>query len=127
MSEARIGWGAEVQLGTSSSAASLVELVEVVSFGLPNDQADEVEVTTLKSANKRKEYIRGLIDGGHIPDDVTIEVLTQAREHLIRRTMETIRGAKTGKTQGGSHHSIGSKTSTKNTWTTTGNVPASRR
>ena len=35
-----------------------------------------------------------LIEGGHIPDDVTIEVLTQAREHLIRRTFESITGAR---------------------------------
>ena len=35
-----------------------------------------------------------LIEGGHIPDDVTIQVLVQAREHLIRRTFEAIEGAK---------------------------------
>ena len=35
-----------------------------------------------------------LIEGGHIPDDVTIQVLTQAREHLIERTYESIRGAR---------------------------------
>src|SRR5690606_29706594 len=32
--------------------------------------------------------------GNHIPDDVALEVLTQARDHLIRRTMESVRGAK---------------------------------
>ena len=40
------------------------------------------------------EFIRTLIEGGHIPDDVTIQVLVQAREHLIRRTFEAIDGAK---------------------------------
>jgi len=35
-----------------------------------------------------------LIEGGHIPDDVTIQVLTQARDHLIERTYDSIRGAK---------------------------------
>jgi 2-isopropylmalate synthase len=38
--------------------------------------------------------VRGLIDNGHIPDDVTIQVLTQSRNELIDRTFEAIRGAK---------------------------------
>jgi 2-isopropylmalate synthase len=38
--------------------------------------------------------VRLLIEGGHIPEDVTIQVLTQAREHLIERTYESIRGAR---------------------------------
>jgi 2-isopropylmalate synthase len=40
------------------------------------------------------EILRELIEGGHIPDDVTIQVLVQAREHLIKRTFEAIDGAK---------------------------------
>ncbi|MGB9193162.1 MAG: 2-isopropylmalate synthase, partial [Azonexus sp.] len=39
-------------------------------------------------------FVRKLIEEKHIPDDVTIEVLTQAREHLIRRTFESIRVAR---------------------------------
>ena len=39
-------------------------------------------------------FCRALIEGGHIPDDVTIQVLVQAREHLIRKTFEAIQGAK---------------------------------
>jgi len=35
-----------------------------------------------------------LIEGGHVPDDVTIQVLTQARDHLIERTYDSIRGAR---------------------------------
>ena len=38
--------------------------------------------------------MRELIDDGHIPDDVTIEVLTQARQDLIERTVESCRGAR---------------------------------
>ena len=38
------------------------------------------------------DFVRQLIENGEIPDDVTIEVLSQAREHLIRRTMESVRG-----------------------------------
>lgn len=67
MTEARIGWGAELQLGTSSSVDSLVELGEVRSFTPPSDEADEHEVTHLKSPERRKEFIQGLIDSGELP------------------------------------------------------------
>ncbi len=40
------------------------------------------------------DFVRQLIEGGHIPDDVSIQVLTQAREHLIERTYESLVGAK---------------------------------
>ena len=40
------------------------------------------------------EILRTLIEGNYIPDDVTIQVLVQAREHLIRKTFEAIDGAK---------------------------------
>ena len=40
------------------------------------------------------KFCRDLIEGNLVPDDVTISVLTQAREHLIRRTFEALRGAK---------------------------------
>ena len=40
------------------------------------------------------EILRTLIDGNYIPDDVTIQVLVQARPHLIKKTFEAIKGAK---------------------------------
>jgi len=55
----------------------------------------EIEIAFPSASETEFGFVRGLIEGGHIPDDVTIEVLTQAREHLIRRTMESIKGAKT--------------------------------
>ena len=54
----------------------------------------EIEVAFPSASETEFGFVRGLIEGGHIPDDVTIEVLTQAREHLIRRTFESIKGAK---------------------------------
>ena len=54
----------------------------------------EIEVAFPSASQTEFDFVRGLIDGGHIPGDVTIEVLTQAREHLIRRTFESIKGAK---------------------------------
>ena len=54
----------------------------------------EIEVGFPSASQTDFDFVRELIDGGHIPDDVTIEVLTQARSHLIERTMESVRGAK---------------------------------
>jgi len=54
----------------------------------------EIEVAFPSASETEFGFVRGLIEGGHIPDDVSIEVLTQAREHLIRRTFESLRGAK---------------------------------
>ncbi len=54
----------------------------------------EIEVGFPSASQTEFGFVRTLIEGGHIPDDVTIEVLTQAREHLIRRTMESLRGVR---------------------------------
>jgi 2-isopropylmalate synthase len=54
----------------------------------------EIEVAFPSASQTEFDLVRTLIDGKHIPDDVTIEVLTQAREHLVRRTMESVKGAK---------------------------------
>jgi 2-isopropylmalate synthase len=54
----------------------------------------EIEIAFPSASETEFGFVRGLIEGGHIPDDVTIEVLTQAREHLIRRTLESVKGSK---------------------------------
>ncbi|HEX6591152.1 MAG TPA: 2-isopropylmalate synthase [Moraxellaceae bacterium] len=54
----------------------------------------EIEVAFPSASETDFDFVRQLIEGGHIPDDVTVEVLTQAREHLIRRTFESLYGAK---------------------------------
>src|SRR5574343_468216 len=54
----------------------------------------EIEVAFPSASQTEFDFVRKLIDEGHIPDGVTIEVLTQAREHLIRRTFESLKGAK---------------------------------
>jgi 2-isopropylmalate synthase len=54
----------------------------------------EIEVAFPSASQVEFDFVRSLIDGGHIPDDVTIQVLTQAREHLIRRTFEALKGVK---------------------------------
>jgi 2-isopropylmalate synthase len=54
----------------------------------------EIEVAFPSASTTDFDFVRMLIEDGHIPQDVTIEVLTQAREHLIRRTMESLRGVR---------------------------------
>lgn len=54
----------------------------------------EIEVAFPSASQTDFDFVRSLIEQQRIPDDVTIEVLTQAREHLIRRTMESVRGAR---------------------------------
>ncbi|MFM0737212.1 2-isopropylmalate synthase [Paraburkholderia xenovorans] len=52
----------------------------------------EIEVAFPSASQTDFNFVRELIEGGHIPDDVTIEVLTQARDDLIERTFESLRG-----------------------------------
>jgi 2-isopropylmalate synthase len=54
----------------------------------------QIEVGFPSASQTDFDFVRSLIEGDLIPDDVTIQVLTQAREHLITRTYESIRGAK---------------------------------
>ncbi len=54
----------------------------------------EIEVGFPSASQTDFNFVRTLIEAGHIPDDVTIQVLVQCREHLIERTFEAIAGAK---------------------------------
>lgn len=54
----------------------------------------EIEVGFPAASGTEFDFVRRLIDENLIPDDVTIQVLTQAREHIIKRTIESLRGAK---------------------------------
>ncbi|MGB3413815.1 MAG: 2-isopropylmalate synthase [Microbacteriaceae bacterium] len=54
----------------------------------------EIEVGFPSASQTDFDFVRQLIEENLIPDDVTIQVLTQAREHLIQRTFESLQGAK---------------------------------
>jgi 2-isopropylmalate synthase len=54
----------------------------------------EIEVGFPSASQTDFDFVRQLIEQDLVPDDVTIQVLTQAREHLIRRTFESVVGAK---------------------------------
>ena len=54
----------------------------------------EIEVGFPAASETEYEFLRTLIEEDMIPDDVTVQVLTQAREHIIRKTFEAVKGAK---------------------------------
>ncbi len=53
----------------------------------------EIEVGFPAASETEYEFLRTLIEKNMIPDDVTIQVLTQAREHIIKKTFEAVKGA----------------------------------
>ena len=53
----------------------------------------EIEVGFPAASETEYTFLRTLIEKNMIPDDVTIQVLTQAREHIIKRTFEAVKGA----------------------------------
>ena len=54
----------------------------------------EIEVGFPAASETEYEFCRALIEKELIPDDVTIQVLTQSREHIIKKTFEALKGAK---------------------------------
>jgi 2-isopropylmalate synthase len=54
----------------------------------------QIEVGFPSASQVEFDFLRMLVDEGLIPDDVTVQVLTQSREHLIKRTFEALAGVK---------------------------------
>ncbi len=54
----------------------------------------EIEVGFPAASETEYTFLRTLIDNNMIPDDVTVQVLTQSREHIIRKTFEALKGCK---------------------------------
>ena len=55
---------------------------------------NQIEIGFPSAAQTEFDFARKLIDGNLVPDGVSLQVLTQAREHLIKRSFESLRGAK---------------------------------
>ena len=53
----------------------------------------EIEVGFPAASETEYEFLRTLIEKNMIPEDVTVQVLTQCRDHIIRRTFEAVKGA----------------------------------
>lgn len=78
-SEARIGWGTSFRLANATGA--LMALDEVTDVSLPEETADDVEVTHYKSPNRRKEYRGGLIEPGE--GSITLNYLPGSTTDLL--------------------------------------------
>ena len=72
---------------------SLEQKLEFFSF-LCRIGFKEIEVGFPAASDTEYEFLRALIEQDLIPDDVTIQVLTQSREHIIRKTFDSLAGAK---------------------------------
>jgi 2-isopropylmalate synthase len=81
--------GNQALIEPMSPACKLRFFEMLVEIGLK-----EIEVAFPSASQTDFDFVRKLIDENRIPEDVTIEVLTQSREDLIRRTIESVRGAK---------------------------------
>ena len=103
MTNARIGWGGKVYLGTDNTEGTLTLLSEVISTTFPQDEADEVDVTHLASPGRRKEFIAGLIDGGDMtvtlnydPGGATDLLLTAAKVAGSTRSVRVVIPSESG-------------------------------
>jgi 2-isopropylmalate synthase len=72
---------------------NLVQKLDFFSF-LVETGFKEIEIGFPAASETEYSFTRALIEGGLIPNDVVIQVLTQSREHIIRKTFEAIQGAK---------------------------------
>jgi hypothetical protein len=64
MTAAKTGWGGEFWF--DNNGGTLTELVEVKGFTLPNGTTEQLDATHLKSPNRRREKIAGMIDDGDL-------------------------------------------------------------
>jgi 2-isopropylmalate synthase len=81
--------GNQALIEPMSPARKLQFFEMLVKIGLK-----EIEVAFPSASQTDFDFVRKLIEEDRIPDDVTIEVLTQSREDLIRRTIDSVKGAK---------------------------------
>lgn len=86
-SDLRDGNQALIEPMNSTRKLSLFSLLVRIGF-------KEIEVAFPSASQTDFDFVRQLIDEHLIPDDVTIQVLTPAREELIRRTFQSVRGVK---------------------------------
>lgn len=80
--------GNQALIDPMSAATKLRFFQQLVAIGFK-----EIEVGFPSASQADFDFVRLLIEGNHIPEDVTIEVLTQARQELIERSVESLVGA----------------------------------
>lgn len=83
---ARIGMGTIVEVSTNSGG-SWTELGEVTNFEPPSDTIDQIDVTHMRSPNRRREFIQGLTDGGNCTVEMNF-VPGSTTDQLIRSIID---------------------------------------
>jgi predicted secreted protein len=83
--QATVGYGSILEAETGASGSGVyTRIAEVVSFNGPNDDVSLVDATNMDSANARREFIYGLVDGGTV--DMEVNWLPQAPSQKLLRT-----------------------------------------
>lgn len=108
MTDAVTGWGGQFWLMNAASTPALVKLEEVVRFGLPSPESEEVEATHLESPGRRREYISGMVEDGET--EVTLnyvagsptDLLIQGALGQVREFKQVVPNKGTGRTFEGS-------------------------
>lgn len=67
MSDAVSAAGTYLSRQSDSSPSEYIELAEVKSFGGPNQDSEEIDVTHLRSPGRRREYLQSFLDSGELP------------------------------------------------------------
>lgn len=95
MSGESIGWGAQMWL--DSAADVLTQLMGVFELTVPNDQADDIEVTHYGSVGRKREYIAGLIETGegtvsmnYVPGSATDILIRAAHADAVVRDYKIV-------------------------------------
>lgn len=95
MTDVTIGWGGEFWLDDANGVLS--QLQEIISTPFPNPQVADVEATHMKSPNRRREYIAGLIEDGegtvemnYIPGSPTDTLIRAALNDGVTRSFKVI-------------------------------------
>lgn len=93
MTNARSGWGGAFHF--TNNSAVLTEWSEVKSFTLPNGETEKLDATHLKSPNRRREFVAGMIDDGdltvvlnYVPGSATDLLVMQAYSEGDTRAYE---------------------------------------
>lgn len=95
MTDVGIGWGGEFWLDDAGGVLS--QLQEIISVPFPNPQTADVEATHMKSPNRRREYISGLIEDGegtvemnYIPGSATDALIRAAQNDGVVRSFKVV-------------------------------------
>ncbi len=75
--------GVYLETGDGVSPETFTEVAEVFSFGGPNEDSEEIDVTHLRSPGRRREYIQSYLDAGELPINMNWVTGDAAQEALI--------------------------------------------